>query len=97
MVAVTKVTQGSKDIALPKTKCDQVVDPDVARATDKFLEYNMTNGSGIRNQLDGGDAPVGRQDRHGQQQQRVVVRRLHAAARHGRLGRHALRPASPAS
>ena len=66
---------------LPKTTCDQVVEPDVAHATDKFLEYNMTNGSGIRNQLDDGSAPVGRQDRHGQQQQRVVVRRLHAAAR----------------
>jgi membrane peptidoglycan carboxypeptidase len=55
MVVVTKVTKDGKDIALPKTKCDQVVDPDATRATDKFLEYNMTNGSGIRNQLSGGD------------------------------------------
>ena len=39
---------------LPATKCEQVVEPDVVRATDKFLEYNMTNGSGIRNQLDDG-------------------------------------------
>ncbi len=54
MVAVTKVTQGGKELAEPKTTCAQVVDPDVAHATDKFLEYNMTNGSGIRNQLDGG-------------------------------------------
>ena len=92
MVAVTKITQGGKNIALPATTCTQVVDPDVVSATDKFLEYNMTNGSGIRNQLDDGNAPVGRQDRYGQQQQRVVVRRLHAAARDGRLGRHALRP-----
>jgi len=55
MVVVTKVTKDGKDIALPKTKCEQVVEPDVARATDKFLEFNMTNGSGIRNQLSGGD------------------------------------------
>ena len=55
MVVVTKITKDGKNIALPKTKCDQVVEPDVARATDKFLEYNMTNGSGIRNQLAGGD------------------------------------------
>jgi membrane peptidoglycan carboxypeptidase len=54
MVVVTKITKDGKDIALPKTKCDQVVDPDVTRATDKFLEYNMTNGSGIRNQLSDG-------------------------------------------
>jgi membrane peptidoglycan carboxypeptidase len=55
MVVVTKITKDGKDIALPKTKCEQVVEPDVVRATDKFLEYNMTNGSGIRNQLSGGD------------------------------------------
>src|SRR6478609_8393621 len=55
MVVVTKVTKDGKDLALPKTKCEQVVEPDVARATDKFLEFNMTNGSGIRNQLSGGD------------------------------------------
>src|SRR6478735_2537558 len=54
MVVVTKVTKDGKDLALPKTKCEQVVEPDVARATDKFLEFNMTNGSGIRNQLDDG-------------------------------------------
>ena len=51
MVVVTKVTQGSKTLAAPKTKCDQVAKPDAVRGTDKFLEYNMTNGSGIRNQL----------------------------------------------
>ncbi|WP_330476041.1 transglycosylase domain-containing protein [Terrabacter sp. C0L_2] len=51
MVAVTKITQNGKNIALPATKCAQVVEPDVVRATDKFLEFNMTHGSGIRNQL----------------------------------------------
>ncbi|GAA2500501.1 transglycosylase domain-containing protein [Terrabacter carboxydivorans] len=57
MLAVTKVTQGNKVIADPKSSCTQVVDPDVVHATDKFLQYNMTNGSGIRNQLDGGARP----------------------------------------
>ncbi len=51
IVAVTKITVGGKNMALPKTNCPQVVDPDVVHATDKFLEYNMTHGSGIRNQL----------------------------------------------
>ncbi|WP_404391173.1 transglycosylase domain-containing protein [Humibacillus xanthopallidus] len=55
MVVVTKITKDGKNVALPKTKCEQAVEADVARATDKFLEYNMTNGSGIRNQLSGGD------------------------------------------
>lgn len=54
VVAVTKITVGGKPVALPKTNCEQVVDPDVVHATDKFLEYNMTHGSGIRNQLDDG-------------------------------------------
>ncbi|MDC5697046.1 transglycosylase domain-containing protein [Intrasporangium calvum] len=53
MVVVTKVTQGSKVLAAPKTKCDQVAKADYVRGTHKFLEYNMTNGSGVRNQLDG--------------------------------------------
>lgn len=53
VVAITKITRGGKNIALPATKCTQVVEPDVVRATDKFLEYNMTHGSGRRNQLDG--------------------------------------------
>jgi membrane carboxypeptidase/penicillin-binding protein len=54
MVAVTKLVMGGKNVALPKTACQQVVEPDVVRATDKFLEFNMTHGSGIRNQLDDG-------------------------------------------
>jgi membrane peptidoglycan carboxypeptidase len=57
MVAITRITQDGKDIALPKPNCPQVVDPDVVHATDKFLEYNMTHGSGIRNQLDNGRRP----------------------------------------
>jgi membrane peptidoglycan carboxypeptidase len=54
VVAVTKLVMGGKNVALPKTACQQVVEPDVVRATDKFLEFNMTHGSGIRNQLDDG-------------------------------------------
>lgn len=53
MVVVTKVTQGSKTLAAPKTQCEQVAKADHVRGTHKFLEYNMTNGSGQRNQLDG--------------------------------------------
>ncbi len=54
MVVVTKVVQGSKVLAQPKSTCKQVAEPDPVRATDKLLEYNMTHGSGIRNQLDNG-------------------------------------------
>jgi len=57
MVAITKIRVSGKDVPLPKTNCQQVVDPDVVHATDKFLRYNMTNGSGIRNQLDDGNRP----------------------------------------
>jgi membrane peptidoglycan carboxypeptidase len=53
MVVVTKITQGSKTLAAPKTKCEEVAKADAVRGTHKFLEYNMTNGSGVRNQLDG--------------------------------------------
>ena len=41
-------------LAQPKSTCKQVAEPDPVRATDKLLEYNMTHGSGIRNQLDNG-------------------------------------------
>jgi membrane peptidoglycan carboxypeptidase len=54
VVAITKITQGRRNLPIPATKCQQVVDPDAVRATDKFLEYNMTHGSGILNQLDDG-------------------------------------------
>jgi membrane peptidoglycan carboxypeptidase len=60
LVAITKITRGGKNIALPATQCSQVVEPDVVRATDKFLEYNMTNGSGRRNQLEGGRQSAGK-------------------------------------
>lgn len=53
VVAITKIVKNGKDVKLPASACEQVVEPDVVRATDKFLEYNMTNGSGILNQLDG--------------------------------------------
>jgi len=53
MVVVTKVVQGNKTLAEPKTKCEQISKPDYVRGTHKFLEYNMTDGSGRRNQLPG--------------------------------------------
>ena len=56
-VAVTKVTQGSKELAQARRRRAAGRRPRRrAGATDKFLEYNMTNGSGIRNQLAGGRA-----------------------------------------
>ncbi|MCU1537676.1 MAG: Peptidoglycan glycosyltransferase [Humibacillus sp.] len=55
VLAITKITKDGKDLSLPDTSCKQVIEPEIAQATDKFLEYNMTNGSGIRNQLSGGE------------------------------------------
>ena len=54
VLLITKIVKDGKDVALPDTSCKQVIQPEIAQATDKFLEYNMTNGSGIRNQLSGG-------------------------------------------
>ena len=54
MVVVSKVTKDGKALKLPESPCEQVVSADAVRATDKFLAHNMTNGSGIRNQLEGG-------------------------------------------
>ncbi|WP_347352977.1 transglycosylase domain-containing protein [Intrasporangium sp.] len=60
MVAVTKLTRDGRNVSLPKTACKQVVSADAVRGTDKFLEYNMTNGSGVRNQLAGGRQSAGK-------------------------------------
>jgi membrane peptidoglycan carboxypeptidase len=50
---VTEVDQGGQVLWQPRPSCRQVADrPDVAQAT-KYLEYNMTHGSGILNQLPG--------------------------------------------
>ena len=54
IIAVTKIVQAGKELKLNPSPCEQVVQPDPVRATHKFLEYNMTHGSGIRNQLDDG-------------------------------------------
>ena len=60
VVAITKITKAGKALPLPSSKCEQVAEADAVRATDKFLEYNMTNGSGRRNQLDGGRESAGK-------------------------------------
>ena len=50
---VTEVDQGGQVLWQPKPSCRQVAESrDVAQAT-KYLEYNMTHGSGILNQLPG--------------------------------------------
>jgi membrane peptidoglycan carboxypeptidase len=54
VIAVTKIVRAGKEIKLNDKACKQVVEADPVRATHKFLEYNMTHGSGIRNQLDDG-------------------------------------------
>jgi membrane peptidoglycan carboxypeptidase len=54
VVVITKIVKDGKEIPLPASTCEQVIKPEIAQATDKFLEYNMTHGSGIRNQLSGG-------------------------------------------
>ena len=95
MIAVTKVSQGSKVLAEPKTTCTQVVDPDVVHADRQVPRVQHDQRLRHPQPARRWSAPGRRQDRYGQQQQRVVVRRLHAAARDGRLGRHALRPDLP--
>ncbi len=89
MVVVTKVSQGSKTLAAPKTKCEQIAKADYVRGTHKFLEYNMTQRFG--HPQPARRTPVRRQDRDVRQEQRVVVRRLHAQPRHRSLGRHSRR------
>ena len=54
MVAITKIVKNGRELKLNASPCEAVVKPDPVRATHKFLEYNMTHGSGIRNQLDDG-------------------------------------------
>ncbi|MEO6998880.1 MAG: transglycosylase domain-containing protein [Terracoccus sp.] len=50
---VTDVSVGGKSIWAPKPSCQQVADPSAVSQATQYLEYNMTNGSGILNQLPG--------------------------------------------
>ncbi len=53
MHPVTSVVQDGKTLWAPGTSCRQVADPGAVDQATKYLEYNMTNGSGILNQLAG--------------------------------------------
>ncbi|WP_347350727.1 transglycosylase domain-containing protein [Intrasporangium sp.] len=50
---VTEVLRGGKPMWQPKPSCQQVEPSGPVKQATQYLMYNMTNGSGIRNQLDG--------------------------------------------
>ncbi|MDN5790209.1 MAG: penicillin-binding protein [Micrococcales bacterium] len=50
---VTDVSVGDKHLWRPKPDCKQVADPSAVSKATQYLEYNMTHGSGILNQLAG--------------------------------------------
>ena len=50
---VTEVDQGTHVVWKPQPSCSQVADRTAVDRATRFLEFNMTNGSGIRNQLPG--------------------------------------------
>ncbi|MEO7131769.1 MAG: transglycosylase domain-containing protein [Dermatophilaceae bacterium] len=50
---VTGISVGAKSIWAPKPSCKQVADPSAVSQATQYLEYNMTHGSGILNQLPG--------------------------------------------
>jgi membrane peptidoglycan carboxypeptidase len=53
---VTNVEQDGKVLWAPAPSCSRVADARAVSATTRFLAYNMTNGSGRRNQLAGRDS-----------------------------------------
>ncbi|MGO4596816.1 transglycosylase domain-containing protein [Terrabacter sp. 2RAF25] len=50
---VSSVVQGGRTLWAPPPACRQVADPDAVDQATQYLEYNMTHGSGILNQLPG--------------------------------------------
>ena len=50
---VTSVVQAGKTLWTPPPSCRQVADPSAVDQATQYLEYNMTHGSGILNQLAG--------------------------------------------
>jgi membrane peptidoglycan carboxypeptidase len=50
---VTSIEHDGKAVWSPKPSCRQVADPNAVRQATQYLEYNMTHGSGILNQLQG--------------------------------------------
>ncbi|MEP7333522.1 MAG: transglycosylase domain-containing protein [Terracoccus sp.] len=50
---VTDISVGGESIWAPKPSCTQVADPSAVSQATTYLEYNMTHGSGLLNQLPG--------------------------------------------
>jgi membrane peptidoglycan carboxypeptidase len=50
---VTSIEQGGKTLWSPKPSCRRVADATAVSQATRYLEYNMTHGSGILNQLSG--------------------------------------------
>ncbi|MEW1952879.1 transglycosylase domain-containing protein [Terrabacter sp. NPDC080008] len=50
---VTQVTQGTKVLLATKPSCTHAADSNAVSQATQYLEYNMTHGSGILNQLNG--------------------------------------------
>jgi membrane peptidoglycan carboxypeptidase len=50
---VTSIVQDGKTLWAPSPACRQVADPSAVDQATQYLEYNMTHGSGILNQLAG--------------------------------------------
>ena len=80
-------TRSKKSLPVQASKCSQALDPDVANGVTKVLSTVLTAGHRRGQPAQGRPSGV-RQDRHHRQQQAVVVRRLHPAAVHRRLGGH---------
>ena len=84
-IAILRVKFPDGDVEeLGKPKRERVFSDAVAYEVTKILKQNVTQGTGNAREH---QLPVGRQDRHDRQLQRRLVRRLHAASRHGRVGR----------
>jgi membrane peptidoglycan carboxypeptidase len=50
---VTSIEQGGRTLWAPKPSCKRVADSGAVSQATQYLEYNMTHGSGILNQLSG--------------------------------------------
>ncbi|MHB1472155.1 MAG: transglycosylase domain-containing protein, partial [Dermatophilaceae bacterium] len=57
---LTITTSDHKALALPKSDCKKVLDPDVANGVTKILKTVLTNGTGFGNSLAGGRPAAGK-------------------------------------
>ena len=82
---VESISTDTQTIYRHKPQCTQVVPPDIAHLVTTMLESVVTSGTGVV----GRPVPLDRggQDRDGGRQHQRLVRGLHGAGRHRRLGR----------